>query len=207
MSVCSLALSSLLLLLSLSLFMVIILPVAAAVPAAGLHSLLVLLRGAFLICLLCVVLCCVVLCCVVLCCVVLCCVLLCCVVLCCVVLCCVVSCCVVLRCIALCCVALCYCMLCYVMLLLYFVLMYVSLVVFMLFIVCHLSCPSSSAKRLGIRPAKPRARTAMSAEKRLRFRSLAPIQWVGLSVRIRCASCKVVVQEVSAPRCANLIAA
>ena len=36
-------------------------------------------------------------------------------------------------------------------------------------------------------------------------RSLAPIEWVGLSIRITCALCKIVVQERSAPRCANLI--
>ena len=36
-------------------------------------------------------------------------------------------------------------------------------------------------------------------------RSLAPIQWVALSVRATRASCKIVVQEMSAPGCANLI--
>ena len=36
-------------------------------------------------------------------------------------------------------------------------------------------------------------------------KSIAPTQWIGLSVRITCASCKIVVQEMSAPRCVNLI--
>ena len=36
-------------------------------------------------------------------------------------------------------------------------------------------------------------------------RSLAPIQWAGLSARATYASCKIVSQEMSAPRCADLI--